>query len=45
MFLKLWATSLALLLISTVDAKARSSNTSHYDASSYQPSARLSVHF
>lgn len=43
MFLKPWATPLALWLISTVDAKARSSNTSYYDASSYQLSARLSV--
>ena len=44
MFLKPWATPLALWLILTADAKARSSNTSHYDASSYQLSARLSVH-
>ena len=43
MFFKPWASFLALWLISTVDAKARSSNTSHYDASSYQLSARLSV--
>ena len=44
MFLKPWATPFALWLISTADAKARNSNSSHYDPLSPQLSARLSVY-
>ncbi len=45
MFLKPWVAPLALWLMSTVDAKTRSSNISHYGASSYPLSVRLSDAF